>query len=364
MQKSKRNPYINLPRRQYWASYSAYLKANNGLHKVLWEPKFSISQQDKIVTFGSCFAQHFNQALIQNGYNWLCTEDLPASVDNKLAKDLGYRIFSCRTGNIYTTSMLNQWIDWSLALEELPTEVWQYNDKFYDPIRPVVEAQGFESVDEMQVMRRFTCQRFAQCIREADVFVFTLGLTEAWINLNTNLEYPICPMAIGVGESQQQAQFVNYDYTQVKYYLEQAIEKLRSANPTVKILLTVSPVPLIATQSNNHVLVATTASKSILRAVCASVVGNHDYVDYFPSYEIISNPFKQQDYYASDRRKVCPDGVDFVMQHFFEAIQTKRAVTGVNQAENSAPMIQKKSERNFCEEELLTAFLENDKEER
>ena len=294
MQKSKRNPYINLPRRQYWASYSAYLKANNGLHKALWEPKFSISQQDKIVTFGSCFAQHFNQALIQNGYNWLCTEDLPASVDNKLAKDLGYRIFSCRTGNIYTTSMLNQWIDWSLELEELPTEVWQYNDKFYDPIRPVVEAQGFESVDEMQVMRRFTCQQFAQCIREADVFVFTLGLTEAWINLNTNLEYPICPMAIGMGESQQQAQ----------------------------------------------------------------------YIDYFPSYEIISNPFKQQDYYASDRRNVCPDGVDFVMQHFFEAIQTKRAVTGVNQAENSAPMIQKKSERNFCEEELLTAFLENDKEER
>lgn len=84
---------------------------------------------------------------------WLCTEDLSNRVSDELAKKLGYRIFSCRTGNIYTTSMLNQWVDWSLNKQVMPQEIWQYKKRYYDPMRPTVENASFETLEECLVMR-------------------------------------------------------------------------------------------------------------------------------------------------------------------------------------------------------------------
>jgi hypothetical protein len=66
------------------------------------------------------------------------------------------------------------------------------------------------------------------------------------------------------------------------------------------------------------------------------------------------------DYYALDRRNVTPDGVHFVMQHFFEAIQNEHTLTPSDSQEiaNVLERGNEKSEGNFCEEELLTAFLD------
>jgi hypothetical protein len=111
---------------------------------------------------------------------WLCTEDLSNRVSDELAKKLGYRIFSCRTRNIYTTSMLNQWVDWSLNKQVMPQEIWQYKKRYYDPMRPTIENASFETLEECLVMRKQARLVFFRCIKRAEVFVFTLGLSEAW----------------------------------------------------------------------------------------------------------------------------------------------------------------------------------------
>ena len=72
--------------------------------------------------------------------------------------------------------------------------------------------------------------------------------------------------------------------------MQQAMALMRSANRGLRFLLTVSPVPLTATNSGNHVLVATVDSKSRLRAVAGQLARTVSRVDYFPSYEIISAP--------------------------------------------------------------------------
>jgi len=144
--------------------------------------------------------------------------------------------------------------------------------------------------------------------------IFTLGLTESWVSTRDGAVVPIVPGAVGVDGGD--FEFANFSVSDMVRDLETVIEKLRVINPSVHVLLTVSPVPLIATYENRHVLVSTTYSKSALRVVADAVCRNISEVDYFQSYEIIAGPQPRGRFFANDLRTVTPEGVEAVMDVF------------------------------------------------
>lgn len=83
------------------------------------------------------------------------------------------------------------------------------------------------------------------------------------------------------------------------------------------MLLTVSPVPLTATATDNHILPAAIYSKSVLRAVAGDMAEDNDDVFYFPSYEIISSHPSGGMFFNPDQRTVNLFGVNYVISHFF-----------------------------------------------
>ena len=91
---------------------------------------------------------------------------------------------------------------------------------------------------------------------------------------------------------------------------------LARINPQARIILTVSPVPLIATYTDTDVLSATTYSKAVLRAVADDLARDFSNVFYFPSYEIITGAFNKGGYFEPDLRSVRREGVDHVMRVF------------------------------------------------
>ena len=93
-------------------------------------------------------------------------------------------------------------------------------------------------------------------------------------------------------------------------------KKIRGGKP-FKCLLTVSPVPLTATASGKHVLASTIYSKSTLRSVAGQLFENQTHIDYFPSYEIVTNPRMHSTAFADNLRSVRDETVDNVMRHFF-----------------------------------------------
>ena len=101
---------------------------------------------------------------------------------------------------------------------------------------------------------------------------------------------------------------------------EAALQIMWQMNPELHILLTVSPVPLVATASGDHVLVATQYSKSVLRAVAGDMARSHAQVDYFPSYEIIAAPPSRATFFEPNMRAIAGDGADLVMRHFFAGL--------------------------------------------
>lgn len=312
-------PYSNLPKKSYWKTAIA----NNSLFDLcdIWEPRFKIEKNDFISTFGSCFAQHISKALIKNGYSWVNSEKSPPhlSLDNQ--RNFNYGIFSCRTGNIYTTTLLSQWLNWAIKPNLSPTEeIFKIDNSFFDPFRPRIEPLGFSSEEELLASRKHTILSLNSAIKESKIFIFTLGLTEHWLNSKLNYEYPICPGTINKIFNKSEHEFKKHNFESSYAGLKMSIDLLKEINPGLKIILTVSPVPLTASYSKNHIAVATMESKSILRSIASEAVENHDFIDYFPSYEIINSPFCRGIFFDPNMRNVNQYGVNFVMKLFFQSI--------------------------------------------
>jgi hypothetical protein len=350
------NPYEALGSEAFWRS----AVAGRAPEEIggLWAPKWPLSKDDKVVTAGSCFAQHIGRALAAGGYAWFDAEPASAGLSAQEARERNYGIFSFRTGNIYSVALLKQWLQWSFGEARPPNEIWQAAGRFYDPFRPAIEPDGFDSPAASIVSREQTFAAIRRAVEEARVFVFTLGLTEAWQNERTGCVYPMCPGTVAGEFDSAVHRFHNYRYPEIRADLEQCFALMRARNPQLRFLLTVSPVPLTATAAGKHVLVATIHSKSTLRAVAGDLADARQDVDYFPSYEIIGSfPFRG-DFYENNMRTVTPEGVAFVMRSFFAGLQTRPA----SEASRAAPPPSPAGDEDavdddvVCEDILLEAF--------
>lgn len=277
-----------------------------------------------------------------------------------VARQYGFGLFSGRYGNIYTARQLRQLLTDCVTGEIHKAAIWERDGVFFDGLRPGIEPDGYADVDDLKAHRRDHLSRVRSIFEQTDVFVFTLGLTEAWQDAQTGLVFPTAPGVMAGAYDPARHTFANFSFNEVCEDLNFAIELMRDFAPKIRVLLTVSPVPLTATASGDHVLSATTYSKSLLRAVAGEVAMSEATVEYFPSYELITGaPFVAQSY-NSNLRTVRQSAVDRVMSIFFGAydalekpqmdVAQDRAPVDLNEMDEEDALI--------CEEVLLEAFAE------
>jgi hypothetical protein len=137
-----RLPYADLHPRAYWHSDVA----GRGRFDPgdLYQPRFPVTPAMRIVTGGSCFAQHVGRALREAGFDVLDAEPLPW-VSGSVAHRFGYRLYSARYGNIYTARQLAQLFDEAEGRFVPADPVWRRGDRFHDAQRPNVEPEGLDS---------------------------------------------------------------------------------------------------------------------------------------------------------------------------------------------------------------------------
>ena len=230
--------------------------------------------------------------------------------------------------------------------------VWEKAGRYFDAQRPSVEPNGLES--EELVMRHR--ESHLACVRrvfaQADLLVFTFGLTEAWVHSETGTVYPTAPGTIAGNYDPAVFSFKNYECHEVVRDFELIRARLKKANPSLRFLLTVSPVPLAATASGHHVEVASTYSKAVLRAACGALQQRHADIDYFPSFELITSQNTRGVYYEPDQRNVSPIGVDAAMGLFLSA----HRISSEKPVSNSPAGPETMQQGLVCEEALLEAF--------
>jgi len=305
-----KTPYDNQTQKHFWSNFVR--NSDSDVITDLWNPKFEINKWHKIATAGSCFAQNIGNWLSNNDYNWIQTN-----------KDVYKSPFSFYTGNIYTASSLKQWLLFASNKKSLPNDLYfEYKNKFYDLYRPSVLEIGYNSIDDLNKSYKQCLNSIISGLKNADIFIFTLGLTEHWRNKDGYI-YTTCPgTQVGIFDYNYH-EYYNDEYIDIYNDMIDCIELLKSFNSKIKIILTVSPVPLTATASDLHILQSTTYSKSVLRSVCGDLAKKHDNIDYFPSYELITNHVLSENTFMNNKRTVSRASIDRVMKNFKYSIETK-----------------------------------------
>jgi GSCFA family len=349
------SPYDNRDPRSYWRT--GVVDRHPLAIGDIYRKKFSIRPNERIATAGSCFAQHITSRLREHGYDVLDLEPPPWDLKGDAAKRFGFQLYSARYGNIYTTRQLVQLAQESHGVRRPMDVVWQRNGQFFDALRPSVEPEGLPSPQAVARHRAQHLQRVKSLFAHTTLFVFTLGLTETFENRRDGTVYPVAPGVLAGSFDPAQHAFRNLSYAEVLADFLAFRALVQQASPSIRFLLTVSPVPLTATASPDHVLAATTYSKSVLRAVAGHLAATEPDIDYFPAYEIVAGIQARGMFYESNLRSVDPSGVEIVMRSFFDQHGGNTRQPGPA-ARASRPEEEKRQTegRPFCEEEMLDAL--------
>lgn len=311
------HPYEHLPAQAFWRkTVSAHAWAELDFKPAT---KFKLSPAMKIATAGSCFAQHMARRLESFGLSHWVVEQAPAGLTAERARELQYGVFSARYANVYTVRQLRQLVEFAFGLRAGDPPVLTEGERWFDGLRPRIQPGGYDSLADLRADRAWHLSQVRRLFSECDVFVFTLGLTEAWVEQGTGIVFPVCPgTAAGTFDAARHG-FVNFEYPDILADLEWVRAFVAEVNPGMRWIVTVSPVPLVATATSHPVITASSYSKAVLRAVAGRFADGHAGVEYFPSFEIIASAQSFGQYLESDLREVSPRGVNHVMRQFSAA---------------------------------------------
>lgn len=346
-------PYNNLPLHAFWRSCR---ETTEFRISDIYSPKFLLPPAVRIATAGSCFAQNIGRYIRDSEFEFLDVEPAPKRMPSNVASNYGYGLYSARYGNIYSALQLRQLLSDAVSGEVHDCAIWTREGRFYDALRPSCESEGFATREELVVHRVDHLRRVRQLISRAEVFIFTLGLTETWIDRDTRVVFPTAPGVVAGAYEPDRHQFVNQTTVDTIRDLSQAIGAMRGLSPDLRAILTVSPVPLTVTASGSHVLQATTHSKAVLRAAAGELSATDPLTDYFPSYEIITGTAFAGLFYDDNLRTVTTEGVQTVMNLFFAAHGSTSSITSGFKKPVEEVGADETEDGVNCEEALLEVF--------
>ncbi len=262
----------------------AFQRLRQQLFTPLIKPGFKLKREDKLFAIGSCFARGVEWALVDKKMEVLsrATEfDSFATRNNEL--NLGFI-------NKYNTFSIYNELRWALdPAAEFPQEslVDIGDGIFYDPhTNLTLQLVGLEETVRRRSIIKLVTRRIVQC----RVVIITLGLVEVWRDKIANIFLNTTPFPKAPSRYPDRYEFHITNFSQNLANLEHIHSLLgQFSHPDVQVVVTVSPVPLMATFSTEDVVLANTYSKSLLRTVAQEWAAAHKNVHYFPSYEIVQN---------------------------------------------------------------------------
>jgi len=278
------------------------------------DPKFKLRSDDKFYAIGSCFARGLEHSLGKR--NVIVESAAPEFASlQPITKE--------RTGlgfiNKYNTfSILNE-LRWALDPEaEFPVDsIAQLTaTTWYDPhTNPTLELVDLEETLARRSLLQTVTRRIANC----RAVIITLGLVEVWRDARANVFINNTPIQALLGAQPNRYEFHVTSFAENWSNLEAIHAVLsRYGHPDVRIVVTVSPVPLTATFSTTDVVTANTYSKSLLRAIAHEWAAAHENVDYFPSYEIVQNSDRAS-VWQPDLTHVKGPGLRHIMDLFLQS---------------------------------------------
>ena len=274
-----------------------------------------MNKSTPISSAGSCFAFEIAKVLQEQDFNYVISERANTVEDGIIVDGFSpedkYVKFSANYGILFNTPSLLQLAQKAFSLKKFqPYLIELPNNLLMDPYRENVFFKNRSSYINDYSKH---IAAIKNTLLESEVFVFTAGLNECWAledgtvlsrNPRNGFHHMIQHKTLTAQE--------NVD-NMSNFFME-----VKKRNPKFKMVLTLSPIPLLATgrAETHHIIEANTHSKAVLRVAVEEVVNKFEDVYYLPSYELVTECMPNA--WLDDHRHVTEETVSRVVEMFKE----------------------------------------------
>jgi ectoine hydroxylase-related dioxygenase (phytanoyl-CoA dioxygenase family) len=277
-----------------------------------------LDKSTAIGTAGSCFAFEIAKAFQEHGYNYVVTERADDKSDGVIVDGYTpgdkYAKFSANYGILFNTPSLKQLAQKAFGEKQFKKFLVDAGNGYYtDPYRENVffaSPQAYLNDYDKHI------EAIQQSLLQSEVFIFTAGLNECW-ELPDQTVISRNPRHGFHQLMKHRVLTVQENVDNIKAFYE----IVKKWNPKLKLILSLSPIPLLATgrSETHHILEANTHSKAVLRVALDQVVAELEDVYYLPSYEYVNECSK--DPWTEDHRHIKKEIVVEIVEMFKEMFE-------------------------------------------
>ncbi|AUD03977.1 GSCFA domain-containing protein [Spirosoma pollinicola] len=240
----------------------------------------------RIVTIGSCFSDVMGRRL----------------TDNKLA------VLANPFGTIFNPVSIAKLL--TMALRGTTPDESGYVERdgnwFHYDFHSSLWAKSQDALRNQLTIR---LAQTGDAIRKADFLFLTLGSAIVHRHIETGNVVANCHKMPG---SLFEKYLYNIDH--LRDDMTRLFKTLRKANPTLNILLTVSPV-----RHTRDTLPLNSVSKSTLRVISHELTVWNSWVSYFPAYELMMDDLRDYRFYEADMIHPTTQAHDYIFNKFAES---------------------------------------------
>src|SRR5450631_2111326 len=279
-------------------------------------PKFQLRADDIFFCIGSCFARNIEEHLMYRDFS-VTSMSITASRNEWPWRPNGFL-------NKFTTSSILNEMRWAFGEAPFPEKSFLEDGNGWHDLQlsPGVAGVTRERVTQR---RRMVTEYFAR-IHDASVVIITLGLVEVWYDHAAEVFLNTAPSLWATRREPDRFSLIVSDYGDNLRALNDIIALLeRHGRKDVRVIVTVSPVPMSETFTGQDVIVANNYSKSTLRAAAEDAARERENVQYYPSYDAIVTSQRSLAYNSGDELHVLDQAVEEITSHFLTAFGISRA---------------------------------------
>lgn len=289
----------------------AFQRLRQPFFKPFIHPDFKIQKGDQLFAIGSCFARGIERALVARKM-----PVLSAAPEFDSFQTINPDVTGLGFTNKYNTYSIRNELKWALdPAARFPEEsiVDLSGGLCYDPHpNPTLPPADRAETERRRAILTMVNARIAAC----RVVIITLGLVEVWRDLVADIFINTTPRPEAIKLYPDRYEFQVSNFAENFANLEEIHSILkRFGHPDTQIVVTVSPVPLMATFTRQDIVLANTYSKSLLRTAAQEWAAAHENVHYFPSYEIVMSSARDAAW-TEDLRHVQGRLVNTIMDTF------------------------------------------------
>lgn len=305
------------PNAIFWPNPTHTKHPQSRFNQTPFVKRYPIMGKDTpIGSAGSCFAFEISKYLQKQDYNYVITErnddtNSGLVIDGYTPGDQIAK-FCANYGILFNSPSFKQLAEKAFNVKPFKQLLIESDHGMYlDPYRENVFFKSKQAyLDDYQSHINAVKSSFMT----AKVFVVTLGLNECW-ELHDGTVMSRNPR-------ENMFQLVKHKTLTVEENvanIQEFFNIIKTHNPEFKLIISVSPVPFLATgrADEHHIITANTHSKATLLVAAHQLVEQNQDMYYLPSYELVTQCTEQA--WCDDHRHVKPEVVERVV-HMFEQI--------------------------------------------